>query len=538
MKQTIYHGGPIVTMTCAAPPAAVLVTDDRITALGTRAAMEAMAPGAVCIDLAGAALLPAFIDPHSHFSNVASSLLQLRLDGATSFADMEARLRAYILQNKLAPGAWVTASGYDHNRLAEQHHPDKTLLDAAAPDNPVVLQHASGHVGVLNSAALKALGITAGTPVPEGGKIALGPAGAPTGYMEEGAFVACIKRVPGPTLDAMLGAFQQAQDIYAAHGIATVQEGLMAAQMIPMYQALVKSGLLKLDVVGYCEPEAAEEYRAAFPASIRRYEGHFKLGGYKIFLDGSPQARTAWMTRPYLGTEPGEELDSPDSGYCGRATLSDEAVEAAVAKAAHDGVQILAHCNGDAAAGQYIAACKAVAVREPRLPEIRPVMIHAQLVRADQLDEMPALGMIPSFFVAHVYHWGDIHLRNFGPERASRISPAGDALDRSIPFTFHQDSPVIQPDMLETLWCAVNRITRGGVLLGPEERVSTLAALQAVTVNAAHQYFEENEKGALSPGMKADLVILNRDPLNTDPRELNRLKVLATIKNGEVIYHA
>ena len=536
MKQTIYHSGHILTMTAAPAPEALLVTGDRITALGPLADLRAEAPGAAEVALAGGTLLPAFIDPHSHFCNVASSLLQLRLGGAADFADIAARLRGYIAQNKLAPGQWVVASGYDHTRLAEQRHPDKALLDAAAPDNPVVLQHASGHVGVFNSAAMKALDITAATPVPEGGKLALGPDGQPTGYMEEGSFVGAFKKVPQAGLKELLAAFAAAQQIYASHGIATVQEGLMPETLIPLYQALLDSGILRLDVVGYTEPEAAAAYRKAFPGSERQYDRHFKLGGCKIFLDGSPQARTAWLSRPYLGTEPGEEFSSPDSGYCGRPTLSDNAVEAAVRQATASGMQILAHCNGDAAAAQYLAACRAVAGSDPRLRSLRPVMIHAQLLRRDQLDEVKALGMIPSFFVAHTYHWGDTHLRNLGPERAAHISPAGSALAKGIVFTFHQDSPVIQPDMLETIWCAVNRRTRGGVVLGPDERVPVLDALRAVTVNAAYQYFEEADKGALAPGMRADLVWLDRDPREVDPAALREIQVLRTVKNGEVLY--
>ena len=122
----------------------------------------------------------------------------------------------------------------------------------------------------------------------------------------------------------------------------------------------------------------------------------------------------------------------------------------------------------------------------------------------DQLPLAKALGFTPSFFVAHVYHWGDIHLKNFGPDRASAISPAGTALALGLPFTFHQDAPVIPPDMLETVWCAVNRVTRSGAVLGPEQRIPVYEALRAVTANAAWQYFEENSKGTLAPGRPGD----------------------------------
>ena len=144
--------------------------------------------------------------------------------------------------------------------------------------------------------------------------------------------------------------------------------------------------------------------------------------------------------------------------------------------------------------------------------------------------------MIPSFFVAHVYHWGDIHIKNYGMERASRISLAKSAQDKGIIYTFHQDSPVIEPNMLETIWCAVNRITKNGVLLGNDERISPLDALKAVTKNAAYQYFEEDIKGTLKEGKLADLVILDKNILKVDPMKIKDIQVVETIKEGETIF--
>ena len=149
---------------------------------------------------------------------------------------------------------------------------------------------------------------------------------------------------------------------------------------------------------------------------------------------------------------------------------------------------------------------------------------------------MRRLGVIPSFFVAHVYHWGDVHLENLGPGRAEAISPAGSAAEQGIPFTFHQDAPVIRPDMLETVWCAVNRVTRQGRVLGREERVDVRTALEAVTVHAAYQYFEETDKGTLAPGKQADLVILEKNPLSCPAEEIGTIAVLETIKEGVSVY--
>ena len=168
--------------------------------------------------------------------------------------------------------------------------------------------------------------------------------------------------------------------------------------------------------------------------------------------------------------------------------------------------------------------------------DLRPVMIHCQTVRNDQLDRMIPLKMIPSIFVGHVYYWGDVHMKNFGPERGNHISPAKDALDRNLMINFHQDTPITKPNMLHSVWCAVNRLSRQGNLIGEDQKISVYDALKAVTINAAYEYFEENSKGSIKEGKRADLVILDKNPLAVDPMTIKDIKVLETIKDGKTIY--
>lgn len=523
---TIYFGGTVRTMEPDAPLSqALLVRDGLIAAIGTLDEVTAAArKGAFRVDLDGGTLLPGFIDPHSHFSGVAVAKLQVPLQEATSLEDLCARVTAFISDNKVPPGAWVTGQGYDHNRLAEHCHPDRTLLDAAAPDNPVVVQHQSGHAGVFNSLALQTLGVTADTPLPEGGTIGK-EGGALTGYLDENPFLSCLRQVPLPRQEDFLRAFQQAEEVYFSHGITTAQDGMITEELVAPYQALIASNTMRLDVVGYADCAKAEAIDSAFSQSGENLSRRFRLGGYKIFLDGSPQARTAWLRQPYTNGE-----------SCGQPTMTDTAVAAAVQKAWEDKRQLLAHCNGDAAAAQYLSALENAAKAGRPMASLRPVLVHGQLLGLDQLPAVKRLGVIPSFFVAHVYHWGDVHLANLGRDRADHLSPAGSALALGIPFTFHQDSPVLPPDMVETLWIAANRITKSGVLLGPEQRIPAEAALAAVTRNAAFQYFEERQKGTLAPGKQADLVVLDRDPVVTDPAALCSIRVLRTVKGGETVW--
>lgn len=521
MAWSLYFGGPIWTMEQRQATGAVLVEDGVIRAVGDAASAHPQARTAEQIDLQGKSLLPAFLDPHSHFMACANAMLQLSVAQARSFSDLQDILRDHLDKTGLPAGQWLLARDFDPSDLKEQQVPDRAVLDAAAPQNPVVLQHRSGHVGVLNSLALQNMGITDKTPDPAGGHIARRD-GRLTGYLEENAFLEVLNRLPPPSLEQLLQACDRAQDYYASFGITTVQEGMLTAQMAPLYQALCAQRRQRLDVMGYSAFQEREQVEQALG---KLESDHFRLAGYKIFLDGSPQSCTAWMRTNYEGRE--------SRGY---PTLQDEQVLQAICQAVQDGRQLLAHCNGDAAAEQYLQMLERAAAQGADLTKARPVMIHAQLVGLDQLPRLRALGVTPSFFAAHVYHWGEVHRQNVGPVRAAGISPAASAGDLGLAYTFHQDAPVLPPDMLETVWCAVNRLTKAGNVLGGAERVSAYDALRAVTLSAALQYGQAAEKGSIAPGKRADFVILDRDPMAVASAELREVKVEQTICRGRVLY--
>ena len=519
METTLYFGGPIVTLEEPQYAQALVERGGRIAYVGDREEAERLAgPGARRVDLEGRALLPAFVDPHSHLLACAYARLQVPLGECASWEEIADRLSKHVQERDIPPGAWVKGTGYDQNALAEGAAPDRFCLDRACPHNPVVIQHASGHAGVFNTLALERLGALDGDcGLERDGQ------GELTGRGEENPFLDLLGRIPMDGLEDVLRAFQGAQEEYASHGITTAQEGLLQPVMAPVYQEILRRGLLYLDVNAYVPPADYDRLRGQFAQEVSASPGTFRVAGMKIFLDGSPQGGTAWVREPYAG------------GGCGTSTMTDGQVLSAFRQALDRDAQLLAHCNGDRAAEQYLTLL-AQAEREAGKKLSRPVMIHAQLLGLDQLERVKALGVIPSFFVAHVYHWGDVHLENLGPGRAEAISPAGSAAEQGIPFTFHQDAPVIRPDMLETVWCAVNRVTRQGRVLGREERVDVRTALEAVTVHAAYQYFEETDKGTLAPGKQADLVILDRDPLAVPQEELRDIRVLETWKDGVPIF--
>lgn len=516
---------------CCQTVEAVLTEDGRVTAAGSLLNLSGLCDSRTerC-NLEHTVLLPSFLDAHSHISAAANAKLQVPLTDCTSVREVIAMIQEFARRSPNtygtsgSPSSWILAAGYDHNRFPDKHHLTLAELDAASPDAPLVIAHQSGHLALLNSRALMLLGITAQTTSPEGGRIGM-ENGELTGCLEENAFFFYQKKIPMPGIRELLQSFDEVQREYASYGITSVQEGLMVKELLPLYQKLVSDNRLRLDVTGYTPPEVWEDFTTAFPDSVRHFSHQFRLGGIKIFLDGSPQARTAWMQTPYK--------NSSDYGY---PTMTDHAVQEAFEYAATNGLQLLAHCNGDAAAAQLIKSAKIMQERGFNLAAIRPVMIHAQLIQPAQLAELKKLSILPSFFAAHLWHWGDAHIANLGKIRADSISPMNSALQQNIIFTMHQDTPVIAPDMLESIWCAVNRRTHDGILLGSEERIPVYEALRAVTTNTAYQYFDENLHGRIRPGMAADFVILNQNPLLVPSEEIRSVKVVETIRQGKCIY--
>lgn len=526
----MYFNGTILTMDEACPKVqALLVENGRILKRGTREEVSACkGKDTIGVDLQGKTMLPGFIDSHSHFAGLATSLCQCDLSSARNFSDITDMMKEFIRINQIPEGQWVTGTNYDHNFLQEKQHPDKFVLDAVSEIHPIVIIHASSHMGVSNSMGLQLQGLKKDVKDPGGGHYGrLEGTDELNGYMEENAFVNFRNSMPMPDIHHIMQLFKKAQNIYAGYGITTVQEGMVTKPLLQILQHAEKSNILYLDIAGYLDLENCEGLLEQHKEYLNHYVNHFRIGGFKIFLDGSPQGRTAWMKEPY---ENGRE------GYCGYPIKDDGQLYQLILTALKKHQQLLAHCNGDAAAEQYITQFEKVVSDYPEYDTNRPVMVHAQLVQKEQLARMVKLQMIPSFFIAHTYYWGDIHIYNFGMERAGNISPAGTALDLKLPFTLHQDSPVLLPDMMQTIWCAAKRITKSGVQLSGKECIGVYDALKAVTIHAAYQYGEEADKGTIEEGKLADLIILDKNPLEVLVDQVKNIKVLETIKEGVKVY--
>ena len=493
---------------------ALATENDKIIKTGSKAEILELADANTeIIDLNGNTLMPSFIDAHSHIFALAKSLMQISIDGLTSIEEIKNCLDKYKKENQT--DEWIIVNGYDNNILKNREHITKQELDEIFPDTPVIIENKSRHNGIANSKALEELNITKTTPDSEGGRILFD-----TGLLEENAFIDSLKKIPLPKIEEIMNAFKEAQETYASHGITMAQEGVITNELAKIYKLLADKHEIFLDVVAYMDYRNVDEIKKEYSKFINKYNNNFKIGGIKIFLDGSPQAKTAWLREAYA--------NEPE--YYGYRIMQDEDVEEILENSKESNLQILAHCNGDKAAEQYINAIKKVSGLK------RPVMIHAQLLGLDQLPDVKKYNIIPSFFISHIYYFGDIHIKNLGMKRAEHISPAGSSLKKNILFTFHQDTPVIEPDMFETIWCAVNRTTRDGKVLGEDEKISVLEAIKTVTINAAYQYGEEEIKGSLKAGKNADFIIVDKNPLKVAKDELRNIKILETIKDGKVIW--
>lgn len=539
--EKLFFNGDIITMEGEHDfPEAVLIADGKIKAVGAYDAVDAQkSADAQLVDLKGKTLMPSFIDGHGHISMAGTYIMKADLTDAKNFDDIIRILRQFQQEHDLTHGEHILGYAYDHNFLEEGRHPDKTVLDQVSTEFPVMISHTSGHMGVVNSKMLELAGITADSPEIEGGLIDRYPGTTePTGYLEESALMTIT--VPNPQkIDAMQLLIDVQQE-YLKNGVTTVQDGGSAAEGLKMFLAADAAGKLDVDIEAYPFLQKLDMLGSqsndvsAFQSCMHKFDGHVKINGYKILLDGSPQGRTAWMSEPYVAFE------GDDPNYCGYPWNQAEDVHTWVKQALDDNMQLLTHCNGDAASQQLLDIYEDELAKSanPNKDKLRPVMIHCQTVRDDQLDRMAKIQMIPSIFVGHVNYWGDIHLKNFGDRRGRRVSPVKSALDRGLIYNFHTDTPVVKPKMLHAVWTAVNRITRYGVECGPEQRVGVYDALKGITINPAYCYFEEDSKGSIKVGKRADLVILEQNPLKIDPMAIKDIQVLETIKDGKTVYHA
>jgi len=531
----VWTNGHVLTMDAQGREATALVIEgDQIVAVGSDEDVQRWLPDAdVELDLGGRTVVPGFIEAHGHFpgAGLVAVAADLNSPPIGEVKTIPEALEALKQTDAAQPGdGWLIGFGYDDTMLAEKRHFTRDDLDSVSTHRPILAMHISGHMAVVNSLALERFRITAETPDPPGGEIRKDPeTGEPTGLLLETASLPVqLEALNMPPLQ-QIAVVRSAVDTYAAQGFTTVQNGLATLEQIKGMSGGSKIGLIPQRLVIWPKDElgleVAEGVLDLGPYASERVH----IGAVKFIGDGSIQGYTGFLGEPYY--QPGEH----SADYRGYPNIDAETLNAQV-KAIHcSGQQVAVHGNGDAAIDQFLDAWEAALEACPAA-DARPVLVHAQMSRGDQLERIKKLGATPSFFSAHVYYWGDRHRDIFlGPERAARISPAASAAALGIPFTTHLDTPVVPIDSMLQLWTPVARETSSGQTLGSDERVSVEQSLRAMTSDAAWQLRLEDRLGSIEPGKLADLVILSKNPLDYDG-DLRDVRIERTLVGGVTIY--
>jgi len=532
----VFINGNILTMDSSNSVAQALSTrQDRVEAVGsTEQIMALVVDDTEVVDLRGRTMLPGFIDAHGHFPGsgmrvVAADLNSPPIGTRNTMTDVLAALSEQAA--KTPPGQWVSGFGYDDTRLEEGRHPTREELDQVSTEHPVVAMHISGHLFVANSMALASAGIDAGTPDPEGGVIGRIPdSREPNGLLEETARMDVMRKMQDLSLANTYRLMKSAANEYAAVGVTTAQSGGVNRKLATGLSWFSKLGVIPQRLILFpFETEFGEDLLNGNYAPADYSSDKVVMGAVKLVADGSIQGFTGYLSEPYYVPHHG------DQNHRGYPAISRDKLFEKVAALHKAGYQIAIHGNGDQAIEDILDAFEAAQEEHP-VDDPRMILIHSQMAREDQVARMPQLGVTPSFFTAHTWYWGDRHRDIFlGPQRAAQISPSKSALDAGLRFSSHLDTPVTPMLPLQAVWSQVHRITYAGEVLGPEQRIGVIEALRAVTIDAAWQIFQEDNRGSLEPGKYADLVVLSGSPLD-NPMAMRDLVVERTVVGGATIY--
>jgi predicted amidohydrolase YtcJ/heat shock protein HslJ len=538
----IYHNGSILTMAGAEATyvEALAVKDGKIAFAGSKSnALKMKGDVTKIVDLGGKTLLPGFIDGHSHYINSLLVADQCKLYSPPSGPGKDvpsiiAELKRYATERKIPKGEMIMGYGYDDTVMPGGRLLNRDDLDEAFPDNPVRIEHVSMHGVVLNSLALKYYDISVETETPAGGVIVRKPGTKePWGLIMETAFLPVVAKSEPMTAQREINATRAGQMLYAENGVTTAHEGATHFPQIQTIQRASDAGANIIDVVAYPFITDADKVLAEYPLEKwTKYENRFKLGGVKITLDGSPQGRTAFFTTPYLTGGP-----SGEKNWKGEPTFPQDLANKMFKKVYEMNVPLLVHCNGDASIDAFLTAYEFVRAGDYSKPW-NVTTIHTQFIRKDQIAKFVQYKIRPSFYTLHTFYFADAHIANRGREQAMYISPMRDAIDAGLRPTNHTDFVVAPLDQMMMLYSAVNRISRAGAEIGLDQRVTPYEGLKCMTEWASEQYGEQASKGTLEAGKRADLVILNKDPLKVDPKAIKDIKVVETIKDGVSIFPA
>ncbi|WP_052367232.1 amidohydrolase [Paraoerskovia marina] len=532
--ELILINASVVTVDDAGSTAeAVAVADGKIAAVGATDEIRALADESTeVLDLAGKTVVPGFIDPHSHITAGAPYIKHAALHtppvGDTrTVQDILRKLGEARDRNNAQPGDWILGWGYYPDEMDDGGKITAAIIDEEFSEYRVALIHISNHGAVVNGKVLELLEYTAETPDPDGGTIIRTEGSQdPSGEIWEQAFFPLMFQLP-PAGEEELRAMAAE---YARWGYTVAQDGAADMSAVNLVRESATANPLPIDVKSLV---FFPDLQKAIDAKIIGTEvGGHSVHGTKLILDGSPQGRTANVTEEYVTGGP-----SGETHWHGIAVIDQDETNSLVELAYRNGVQVFAHCNGDASVDQLLTAHRAAVEAGAEAPG-RTVPIHSQVMRLDQLDDYVAEDFEPSMFTIHTWIFGDTHVKNFGEERAFGISPMRSAIDKGLHPTNHSDFPVTPMNPLQLMWTAVVRRSTGGTVIGEAQRITPLEALQALTINAAYEYREEAVRGSIEVGKKADFAVLDANPIEADADAIKDIAVVRTIKDGRTVFEA
>ena len=535
---TVYFNGDILTMEGDTPKyvEALVVKDNKIAFTGDmREALTQAGSNAALQDLKGHTLLPGFIDTWGHFALIAQDTLGVNL---AYFSRNPPQTKAQLI-NRLRSEAkvfngWIVGTGYAEAMLSDG---GLTIadLDVAFPNQAVLLENISTLTGMVNSAGLKKLGITKATKAVSG-FIPVDPkTGQLTGELIGMPYLEAVAKAVGKySQELTFETYRKAEKIYVSNGFTTAQSYEASIADMHNMRLAIDRKIVTIDLIALPTFDIVDQMLASNPNTqfgvYSHGDGGFKVAGIQVPTDGAPQLRLAYFTKPYLDTT-GFPKDWRGFAYYPQA-LFDKYTKMAYEK----NIQYFGYSNGDAGIDMTLAALSKTIAETGITEDRRTVIAHSFFARDDQLDDYKKKNIMAVMMPNDTWLYGDVYNKVLGGERAANLSPANSANAKGITLALHNDTPSSGPNVLFSVWSAVNRKTFSGAVLGPEQRITPYLALQGFTRNAAYQYKEELSKGSLAPGKLADLVILDQNPLKVAPDDIKNIQVLKTIKGGVEVY--
>jgi predicted amidohydrolase YtcJ len=482
--------------------------------------------GAKTIDLRGRLAVPGFIDNHVHFSWGAAALSEVRLRDARTPEEFSRRIAGHA--KKIGKGKWVTGGEWDEQLWQPYRLPERSMIDAVTPDNPVFVRRLDGHMALANSVALRLAGITRDSKDPAGGTIVRDANGEPTGLLKDTAMDAVYGVIPVRALEDRVAAARNGLAEAARVGVTSFcdMSDSEAFEDFRAYQRLEREGALTARVYQFVP---LSEYERMRSAGVEKRFGNdrLRIGGLKGFADGSLGSSTAYFYDPFEG--------EPQNRGLAMESLTDGSMARQVADADASNLHVAIHAIGDRANAEVLSIFES----RPDFKTRRFRIEHAQHLNPELIKRFAAGRVVASMQPYHAIDDGRWAEKKIGHRRARSTYAFRSLLDAGAVLTFGSDWTVAPLDPIQGIHAAVTRRTLDGRNPDgwiPEQKITVAEALRCYTQNNAWAMFAENEVGRIAPGMLADIVVLSDDLFTIPPEKIEQVVVDVTIFDGKVIY--